>query len=57
MKPMNVFTKPIIIIQDAYCKDILCRLFEFIQVSMSDKVLESFSSGEVEFEGVKEMYD
>ena len=31
------------------------KLFEFIQESMSEKVLESISSGEVEFEGVKEM--
>ena len=32
------------------------NLFEFIQESMSEKVLESISSEEVEFEGVKEMY-
>ena len=31
-------------------------LLEFIQESMSEKVLESISSEEVEFEGVKEMY-
>ena len=33
-----------------------CNLLEFIQESMSEKVLESISSEEVEFEGVKEMY-
>ena len=33
------------------------NLFEFIQESMSEKVLESISSEEVEFEGVKEMYN
>ena len=32
------------------------NLLEFIQESMSEKVLESISSEEVEFEGVKEMY-
>ena len=32
------------------------NLLEFIQESMSEKVLESSSSEEVEFEGVKEMY-
>ena len=32
------------------------NLLEFIQESMSKKVLESISNEEVEFEGVKEMY-
>ena len=32
------------------------NLFESIQESMSEKVLESISREEVEFEGVKEMY-
>ena len=33
------------------------NLFEFIQESMLEKVSESISSEEVEFEGVKEMYN
>ena len=32
------------------------NLLEFIHESMSEKVLESISSEQVEFEGVKEMY-
>ena len=38
--------------------DVLLRsnLLEFIQESMSEKVLEGISSEEVEFEEVKEMY-
>ena len=32
------------------------NMLEFIQESMSEKVLESISSGDPEFEGVKEMY-
>ena len=35
----------------------MSHLFEFIQASMFEKVLESILSEEVEFEGVKEVYN
>ena len=41
-----------------YQNSVLCgfrsSLFEFIQESMSEKVVESISSVEVEFEGLRE---